>query len=254
MGNPVGFRALLSRETLRFLSLPNQTILPTVVTTGLYIAIFGYFLGSRIAEVDGHPYRHFIFPGLIILHATMASFQNATTTLFISRWERFVEDLLIAPLSFLEMVMALVLASTVRGVVTGALLLLLGQLLIGLPAAHPFLFLVSLTASVTVFSAAGLIVGLRAERWDHIAVWQNYVLTPLTYLGGVFYSTDVLPPGLRWLNDYNPIFYMVAAARHALLGAADVSFSLSLTVTLLFAAAFFVTAFELFRRGYKLRA
>ncbi|HLG20744.1 MAG TPA: ABC transporter permease [Bdellovibrionota bacterium] len=253
MANPRGFRTLAEREISRFLSLPNQTIWPAVVNAILYIVVFGFFLGSRVSDIEGVPYITFIFPGLLMMGVVLAAFQNASSSLFIARWEHFIEDLLVAPISFLEMVVAYVLASVVRGVLSGLMVLIAGILLVKTPLEHPFLLVVSLVLSSIVFSASGLIVGLWAERWDNIAIYLNYVVTPLMFLGGVFYSTSTLPEGYRWVNYVNPIFYMVEAVRYAFLGRTDVPFALSMAVTVIIASIFFLWAVYLFKKGYKLR-
>ncbi len=253
MGSWTGFVTLLRREMLRFLTLPNQTILPSLVTMVLYIVVFGFVIGSRIADIEGHRYIDFIFPGLLLMSAVIMSFQNAATSLFIARWEHFIEDLLVAPISFFGMVVAYILASSVHGLINGVLIVALGALLIHAPLAHPLLFLLALFLSSVVFSALGLIVGLWAERWDNLAVYQNYLITPLTFLGGVFYSTALLPPSLKWSNELNPIFYMVDAVRFSVLGSSEVSLGQSLWITTVLAVVLSAVALELFRRGYHLR-
>ena len=254
MVNYRGFQTLFHRETLRFLTLPNQTLLPSIVSTGLYIIIFGFFLGSRVSQIEGFDYILFIFPGLLMMGVVLSAFQNAATSLFISRWERFIEDLLVAPISFTQMVMAYVLASTTRGVINGLLVLICGLVLLPIPFEHPFLLLVTLILTSIVFSASGLIVGLWADRWDNIAVVLNYVITPLMFLGGVFYATSTLPEKFRWVNELNPIFYMVSGVRYSFLGKADVAYSTCILVTLVLAVGFCLWALYLFKKGYKLRS
>ena len=253
MSNLLGFWTLLKRETLRFFSLPNQTIWPSVVSVSLYIVIFGFFLGKQVTEIEGQPYIVFIFPGLLMMSVVMASFQNSSTSLFIARWEHFIDDLLVAPISFMAMVLAYSIAAVIRGVVTGALVLIVGLFLVPTPLEHPVLLFWALVASSTVFATSGLVAGLWAERWDHIAIVLNYVVTPLMFLGGVFYATSTLPSGFKWVNELNPIFYMVCAARYAFVSQADAPYGLSLLITSILALFFLVWAIYLFRIGYKLR-
>ncbi len=253
MINSVGFWTLLKRETMRFLSLPNQTILPSIVSAILNILVFGRFLGSHVQPVGGHPYIVFIFPGLLMMGVVLAAFQNATTSLFISRWEKFIDDLLVAPLSFMSMVVAFVFASVFRGVLTGVVVLIAGLLLLPTPFAHPFLLILTLLLASIVFSASGLIIGLWAERWDDIAIFQNYVVSPLMFLAGVFYSTAMLPVKLQWVNEWNPVYYMVSSARYSILGETEASFGFSIFITGTLALGFFLWAVFLFKRGYKLR-
>lgn len=254
MTNPRGGWTLFKRETLRFLTLPNQTILPSIITTILYITVFGFFLGPRVEMIEGFDYIVFIFPGILLMNVGQASFQNASISLFISKWERFIDDLLVAPISYTQMVMAYIFASALRGLITGFVVFLVGILMTPTPVQHPFLLVASLTLTSFAFSASGLIVGLWAERWDNVAILQNFIVTPLTFLGGVFYSTSMLPQGREWLNELNPIFYMVSAVRYSMLGRADEAVFTSLLVTLVFAVAFFLWVLQLFRKGYKLRS
>jgi ABC-2 type transport system permease protein len=254
MHNWIGFRTLLRREVMRFLSLPNQTIVPSLVTVAMFVVVFGFFVGSKVNDIHGLRYVVFIFPGLLMMNALTAAFQNASTSLFIARWEHFIEDLLVAPLSYLEMVVAYLVSSMFRGIVNGVVVLVLGTIVLGIRPSHPFLCLMSLSFGSLVFSAFGLLVGLWAQRWDNIAIFQNFVVTPLTFLGGVFYSTSTLPENLRWMNEFNPIFYMVEAVRHTVLGFSEVSYTLSMGVTVGLAIVLSGAVFELFRRGYNLRS
>jgi ABC-2 type transport system permease protein len=249
-----GFWTLFKRESLRFLTLPNQTVLPALVSTALYVLVFGFVLGSKVALIEGHSFIVFVFPGLLLMSVVIAAFQNTSTTLFIARYEHFIDDLLVAPISYTQMVGAFILAALVRGLLTGLGTFLVGWLMTESPIPNLFLLLLNLSVSSVLFGAAGLVCGLWAERWDHIAIFQNYVVTPLVFLGGVFYSTSSLPEGFRWINELNPLYYMVAGTRHAYLGHADASFGLSFLVTIVLAVIFLVWAVDLFRRGYKLRS
>lgn len=248
-----GFYTLFRRETLRFVYHSNQTLLPPVVNLALYLLVFGWFLGARIHAMHDHAFITFIFPGLILMGSTVAAFQNSATSLFISRWEHFMEDLLVAPLSFAEMVTAFMLAAAVRGILVGILSLGAGFLFIDVQIAHPILFFGSLVLTSVCFACVGILNGLFAKRWDHIAVFQNYIVMPLVFLGGVFYPTDALPAKFVWINHANPLFYMVSALRHAYLGSADIPFSHAVFVTGMVTVAFFLASIELFRRGYNLR-
>ncbi len=257
MGGPlenwIRFWTLFKRETYRYVSRWGQTIFPPVISTVLFIVIFGFVLGSRMRLIEGHEYILFIFPGLLLMGAGNSAFHNASFSLFISRWDHFVEDLLVSPLSYLQMVMAFLLASTVRGLVTGLVILASGSLLLGSPFAHPAHLFLALLMSSLLFSAFGIIVGLWADDWDQLALFQNFIMTPLMFLGGVFYSTSNLPDGFRWVNEANPIYYMVSAIRHSILGSADTSFWVGMLPTTFFTVVFAVLAVRLFRTGYKLR-
>lgn len=250
----VGFFALLRREIYRFIVLPNQTVVPPLVSAALYIVIFGYAIGSRITAVEGAPYIVYIFPGLVMMNAVNGAYANTTTSIFIARHELFIQDLLVSPLSYLEMVLAYTLGGAVRGMVVGLSTLLMGYAILGVHIHHLGATLFFLAISSLTYAALGNIVGLWAERWDHVAIYLNYVITPMVFLGGVFYSLKMLPPGWRMANLLNPIFFTVSGFRYGILGLTDVSPALcALVGTALFGVLFAISVI-LFQRGYKLRA
>lgn len=249
----IGFWTLTKRELRRFLTLPNQTIFPPVLMAFLYILIFGYSIGGSIREMQGHPYITYILPGLIMMGIINAGYQNSTTSLFIARYENFIQDLLVSPLSYLKIVVAYIIGATTRGVIVGVLSTLVGYLLIDVYAhSIPFL-LIFMVVTAATFGAFGILVGLWAERWDNIAIFLNYVITPLVFLGGVFYSIKTLPPIWQKVSMFNPIFYMVDGFRYGMLGTSDVSPYLSLSVTTGLFVVLTSIAFYLFKIGWKLR-
>jgi len=253
-GRFTGFLTLLRREIYRFIVLPNQTIFPPVVNAALYVLVFGYAIGSRISEIDGVPYIVYIFPGLVMMNVVSGAYANNTTSLFIARHELFIQDLLVSPLSYLEMVLAYTLGGAIRGVVVGLLTLALGWTVLGVHLTHAVATMFFMAISSLACAAFGNIVGLYSERWDHVAIYLNYVITPLVFLGGVFYSLKMLPPSLHAANLMNPIFYAVNGFRFGILGVSDVSPGRCAIVGMVLFAALFAISVSLFRRGYKLRA
>ncbi|HKY33318.1 MAG TPA: ABC transporter permease [Candidatus Polarisedimenticolia bacterium] len=249
-----GFLTLLRRETYRFIVLPNQTIVPPLVSAVLYVLIFGYAIGSRIAEVGGAPYIVYIFPGLVMMNAINGAYANTTTSLFIARNELFIQDLLVSPLSHWEMVLAYTLGGAARGVLVGAATLLVGWGILVVHVHSVAATLFFLAVSSLAFAALGNIVGLWAERWDDVAICLNYVVTPLVFLGGVFYSIEMLPGGWREASRLNPIFFLVSGFRHGILGAADAKPALCAAVGTALFGVLFAAAVALFRKGYKLKA
>jgi ABC-2 type transport system permease protein len=250
----IGFLALLRRECYRFLVLPNQTIVPPLINALLYVLVFGYAIGSRIKEIDGVPYITYIFPGLVMMNAINGAYANNTTSLFVARHELFIQDLLVSPLSYLEMVLAYTLGGAMRGFVVGALTLLVGFALLGVHMHHAGATLYFLAVSSLACAAFANIVGLYSERWDHVAIYLNYVITPLVFLGGVFYSLKMLPPSVQTANLLNPIFYTVNGFRYGILGISDVGAGICALVGLVLFVIPFAISVSLFRRGYKLRA
>ena len=191
--NWVGFNTLVKREVGRFFSVYRQTVLPGIITSALYIAIFGFTLEQRISEIQGVPYTLFILPGLILMNTLTNATANTSSSMLQMKLLQQLPDLLTAPLSGLEIALAYIIGGTVRGMVNGILVLVLGVLLIDMPVSDlpgtiGFIFLVS-----WAFASMGLLLGQLAENWDQLAMMQNFFLTPLSFLGGIFYSIQMLP-------------------------------------------------------------
>ena len=249
-----GFLSLLRREVYRFIVLPNQTLVPPLVSAALYVLVFGFAIGSRIREVDGVPYIVYIFPGLVMMNAVNGAYANTTTSLFIARHELFIQDLLVSPLSYLEMVLAYTLGGAARGMLVGLATLVMGYGILGVNIHHVGATLYFLVISSLTYAAFGNIVGLWAERWDHVAIYLNYVLTPMVFLGGVFYSLKMLPETWQTANLLNPVFFTVSGFRYGILGVSDVSPALCALSGLAVLGVLFSIAVAMFQRGYKLRA
>ena len=251
--NWVGLNTLIRREVGRFFSVYRQTVLPGLITSALYIAIFGFTLEQRISEIQGIPYTLFILPGLIMMNTLTNATANTSSSMLQMKLLQQLPDLLTAPLSGLEISLAYIIGGTVRGMVNGVLVLLLGVLLIGMPVADPigtlvFIFLVS-----WAFASMGLLLGQLAESWDQLAMLQNFFLTPLSFLGGIFYSIDMLPKWAQTLSMVNPIYYMINGIRYTVLGVSDspphISFIMAFILTLIFTYA----AISLMQSGKKIK-
>lgn len=247
------FYTLLRRELRRFLSLPNQTIIPPILMTILYILIFGFSLGDRIKPIQGHSYIVYILPGLIMMGVINSSYSNSTTSLFIARYENFIQDLLVSPLSYVKMVTAYILSSMTRGMIVGLLILGVSFFMLDVVIYSPALMLLYMILTSATFGAFGILVGLWAERWDNIAIFLNYLITPLVFLGGVFYSVKSLPSPWREVSLFNPLFYMVDGFRYGMLGISYVSPLTSATVLLSLLIAGTSLSMYLFKIGWKLR-
>ena len=251
--NWVGLYTLTKREVGRFFSVYRQTVLPGLISSGLYILIFGFTLEQRIGEIDGVPYTLFILPGLIMMNTLTNASSNASSSMLQMKLLQQLPDILTAPLSSLELSLAYIIGGTVRGMVNGVLVLLLGVLLIDMPVHHPlatlgFIFLVS-----WAFSSMGLLLGQLADSWDQLAMMQNFFLTPLSFLGGIFYSIKMLPDWAQQLSLVNPIYYMINGLRYTVLGVYDSSplnsFLMALFMTILFTTA----AILLMKSGKKIK-
>jgi ABC-2 type transport system permease protein len=248
----IGFKTLIEREYYRFARLSKQTIAPPVLTTLLFIFIFGFSLGSRIREIEGFRYIIFILPGLAAMGVITNSYANTSTSLFMARMERSIENMLASPLSHLQIVTAFVVGGLIRGLLIGWVTLLVSMLMVQMPLVHVgWAFLVIFFNSV-IFSCLGIISALWSESWDQIATFTNFLITPFVYLGGVFYSIKMLPPVWQKVSFLNPIFYLVDALRWAVLGWGDIPFWVSMMVIASVAVISFAICLWLFRVGYKL--
>ena len=249
-----GFWTLTRREVGRFLVLWRQTVFPPILSALLYILIFGEALGSRIRLIDGWPYTEYILPGLAMMGVLTSAYANSSSSLFVAKHEEYINDVLIAPLSYWEVVLAYTLGAMVRGLIVGILILGVGMAVIDLPIRHPWTAMAFLVVVSALLSCAGMIMALWAESWDHVMLLLNFVITPLVFLGGVFYSIHMLPPFWRAVSMFNPIFYMINGLRYGVLGVADASPAWSLALSGVLAAALFAWTVHLFRVGYKLKS
>jgi ABC-2 type transport system permease protein len=250
----IGFWTLTRREVSRFLSLWKQTVFPAVLSPLLYILIFGEALGARIRLIDGFPYTEYILPGLAMMGIITSSYSNSSSSLFMARHEGYIDDVLIAPMSYWEIVLAYTIGAMVRGLVVGALVLGVGLAFADLPMAHWVTALAFMVVVSALLSCAGLVMALWAESWDHVMVLLNFLITPLVFLGGVFYSIHMLPDFWRGVSLFNPIFYMVNGLRYGVLGVADASPWLSFLISVGLAVVLFGWTVHLFKVGYRLKS
>lgn len=248
-----GLAALTRREVVRVIKLWSQTIAAPVVSSFLFILVFGLSLGSRIKQVDGVPYETFIVPGLITMAMVQAAYQNNSSTVFQSRADRYINDILASPMRSWEINLGLTLGGVVRALLIAVALLLCALPVVSVPVAQPLVLLVAVAFGLALFASLGVIVGIYAESWDHAGFVNNIVILPLTFLGGVFYSVDSLPSPWHEISHANPIFYLVQAVRYGFLGHSDVSVVLALGVTGALAVLMVAWSSWLFQTGHKLK-
>jgi ABC-2 type transport system permease protein len=246
--------AVLEREMLRYLKVWTQTIIPPVLQAVLFILIFGAALGPRIREVEGIPYLEFIAPGLVMMGIINAAYSNSSTSLYDSRMRMYIEDILSAPVSDLELATAYVLGAASRGILVGAGTILIIVLFTDLAWTNPFLVLYHMVAVSVIFACMGCWFGLWGMLWDHVFLPLTFILTPLTFLGGVFYSVAMLPDGWRQASFLNPILYMVDGMRYGMVGIADAPVAAGAIGIGIAAIACFLITVAIFRSGYRLRA
>ncbi len=251
--NWVGFRTLIKREVGRFFSVYRQTVIPGLISSALYILIFGFTLQQRISEIDGIPYTLFILPGLIMMNTITNATANTSSSMIQMKLLQQLPDLLIAPLSSLEISIAYIIGGTVRGTINGVLVVLLGMALIGMPVVHPFLTIGFIILVSWTFASMGLFIGQLADSWDQLSMIQSFFLTPLSFLGGVFYSIKMLPSWAQSLSFINPIYYMINGLRYSILEVSDSSPFFSFTMAFVMALIFSAAAILLLRSGYKIK-
>jgi ABC-2 type transport system permease protein len=249
----VGYLTMLRKEVGRVFRIWSQTLLPPVVTTSLYFAIFGAFIGSQIAKINGFSYIQFIVPGLVMMAVITSSYSNVVSTFFGAKMQRYLEELLVSPMPDWVIIAGFVSGGVVRALVVAVLVLGVSLFFTHLVIVNLFIIFAAAFLTALLFSLAGLVNGIYAKSFDAITIVPTFVLTPLTYLGGVFYSVDRLPPFFRMLSLANPILYMVNAFRYGFLGISDVSVATSFWVMGGATVVLLIIAVWLFRRGSGLK-
>ena len=249
---PTGFRTLFRREVLRFVRRPRNTFLPPAITNVLYFSVFGVILGGRIDQIAGFSYIVFILPGLIVLGAISNAFENASFSIFHGRWNEYIHEVLTSPLPYTSMVLAYILSSALRGVLVGIIIGFVGLGFTSVSVAQPVYLVAFMLVICLLFAGFGVIGGLWARDFDYLTVMNQFIVRPLTFFGGVFYSLDILPPLYRTLSLLNPMVYMVNGVRYGFLGYSDVNPNLSLVVLSGLTLAVILVDVALFRRGYGL--
>lgn len=251
--NWIGLYTLIKREVGRFFSVYRQTVLPGLISSALYILIFGFTLEQRISDIQGVTYTLFILPGLIMMNTLTNATANTSSSMLQMKLLQQLPDLLTAPLSGLEISLAYIIGGAVRGTVNGILVLCLGVFLIDFQVQDivgtiGFIILVS-----WAFASMGLILGQLADNWDQMAMMQNFFLTPLSFLGGIFYSIHMLPDWAQNLSFINPIYYMINGIRFTILGVSDSPVNASFWMVLLLTVLFTTVAILLMQSGKKIK-
>jgi ABC-2 type transport system permease protein len=248
-----GLVALSGREVNRVTKLWTQTILAPVLSSALFILVFGLSLGGRIRHVAGVPYDVYIVPGLIAMSMAQAAYGNNSATVFQARFDRYLNDVLAAPMRSWEVNLGLNLGGAVRALLIGGGLLAIALALTDVTVAEPLVLLAATALELALFCSFGVVVGIYAESWDHTAFVTNLVILPLSFLGGVFYSVERLPEPWREVSHLNPLYYLIDAVRHGFLGHSDVPLGLSLGITAAIAAVSVGWSAWLFATGRRLK-
>jgi ABC-2 type transport system permease protein len=250
----IRFVSLVRREVSRFLKIKRQTLGAPLLETFLYISVFGAALGSRIKELHGFDYVVFVVPGLIMMAWAMNAFSNNSSSILQQKFQGAIQDQLSSPASPLELLLALSLGGFLRGMIIATLTFSASSVLVGVPIEHPLVLLPGLFLVGFFFAQLGVIVGVRAEQFDDVSFYQTFVLQPLIFLGGVFYSASLLPQPFETMTHFDPVYYMINLVRYGFLGYSEANIALSLGFLTAAAAALFAVNLRLFTKGYKLRA
>lgn len=249
----IGFQTIVRREFNRIVRIWAQTLLPPVVTATLYFVIFGSLIGKRIGPMGGFDYMQYIAPGLIMMQVIQTSFGNVVSSFFGARFGKHIEELLVSPLPNWLIVLGYVAGGMVRGCLVGGCVTCVALVFTRLHIEHVWVILLAVFLTSFVFSVGGFINGIFAKNFDHISWFPTFILSPLTYLGGVFYSVTMLPGWAQPVAQLNPILYMVNGFRFGFLGVSDVDVRLSFVIMFGFAVALFLFAVQLMNRGTGIR-
>jgi ABC-2 type transport system permease protein len=250
----IALQSILNKETNRFLRIWVQTLLPPAITMSLYFVIFGSLIGSRIGEMGGFSYMEFIVPGLIMMAVITNSYSNVASSFFSAKFQRNIEELLVAPVPNYLIVLGYVGGGMARGMLVGLIVTILSLFVVDIHIHNLTIIIVTVVLTSMLFSLGGLINAIYAKTFDDISIIPTFILTPLTYLGGVFYSLTMLPGFWQNVAALNPIVYMVNAFRYGFLGVSDVSLVLALAVVVSFIVVMFSFAIYLINRGIGLRS
>ena len=242
------------REINRILRIWTQTLIPPAITMTLYFLIFGGLIGSRVGQMDGIAYMDFIVPGLVMMSVIQNSYGNISSSFFGAKFGRHVEELLVSPMPNWVILGGYVAGAVLRGLMVGVMVLLIAMLFTRVRIPHPLVTLSTVLLGATIFSLAGFVNAVFAKKFDDVAIVPVFILTPLTYLGGVFYSVRLLPDWAEAATHLNPIFYMVNAFRYGLLGVSDVPLWVAYALMLGFVVALTALSLWLLRRGVGLRS
>jgi ABC-2 type transport system permease protein len=250
----IRFATLWRREVSRFMKIKKQTLGGPLLETFLYITVFGAALGSRIKQLHGIEYILFVIPGLIMMAFATNAFTNNSSSILQQKFQGAIHDQLSSPASPVELLLAFSLGGFVRGLLVAVITFTAAIVLVDLPVDHVLVLIPALFLVGFFFSQLGVLIGVRAEQFDDVAFAQTFILQPLIFLGGVFYSAALLPQPFQTLTHFNPIFYMISLVRYGFVGYSEVSIPLSLLALTAATAALFAVNLRLFSQGYKLRA
>ncbi|NQY34109.1 MAG: ABC transporter permease [Alteromonadaceae bacterium] len=252
--NRIALKSILYKEVHRFMRIWVQTLVPPAITISLYFVIFGTLIGARIGQMDGFDYMSYIVPGLIMMSVITNSYSNVASSFFSAKWQRNVEEMLVAPVPNWVIVAGYVGGGMTRGILVGLIVTLISLFFVDIQIHNIWVIMITVCLTSAVFALGGLINAIFANSFDDISIIPTFILTPLTYLGGVFYSISLLPEFWQGVSQLNPIVYMVNAFRYGFLGISDVSLTVAFGVIGIFIVSLFTIAMTLITKGIGLRS
>ena len=250
----IAFVTIVDKEIKRFMRIWVQTIIPPAITMALYFVVFGNLIGPRVGEMGGTTYIQYIAPGIIMMAIITNAYSNTVSSFFGAKFQRHIEEILVAPVSDSLVLLGYVMGGIVRGVIVGVLVTVVALFFTEMKVHSYFVTISVVVLTAALFSIGGLINAIFAKKFDDISIVPTFVLTPLTYLGGVFYSIDLLPEFWRQVSLLNPILYMVNAFRYGILGVSDIDVRFAFSVIALFVVGLYAVALQLLRRGIGIRS
>ncbi|HSW94212.1 MAG TPA: ABC transporter permease [Gammaproteobacteria bacterium] len=247
--NRIAFQTILFKEITRFMRIWTQTLLPPAITMTLYFIIFGKLIGSQIRDINGYTYMQYIVPGLTLMSVITNAYANTSSSFFGAKFTRSVEEMLVSSMPDYIILLGFTIGGALRGILVGVIVTLIALFFTHLHFAHPGMMIMMVILSAMLFSVAGLINGIFAKKFDDVSFIPTFVLTPLTYLGGIFYSVSQLPPFWQTLSTFNPILNMVDTYKYAMLGVTDINVTLGFSLTLTLFLVLFAWCLLLLHRG-----
>ncbi|ACV26025.1 ABC transporter permease [Kangiella koreensis] len=252
--NLVAFQTIVTKEIIRWTRIWSQTLLPPAITMTLYFVIFGNLIGSRVGEMGGFGYMEYIVPGLIMMSVITSSYGNVVSSFFSAKYQRSIEEMMVSPVSNWVILYGFVGGGVLRGLLTGLIVTIIASFFVELKVYNAFVVVSVVFLTSVLFAIGGFLNALFARKFDDVAIVPTFILTPLTYLGGVFYSISLLPEFWQGVSKANPIIYMVNAFRYGFLGASDIDITVAFVLILAFIVALTSLSIYLLNRGTGLRA
>ena len=249
----IAFSTIVTKEVMRFVRIWVQTVLPAMITMGLYFVIFGHLIGSQLAPIQGYNYIEYIVPGIILMAIINNSYANVVSSFFGSKFQRHIEEMLVSPMPNYLIVLGFVGGGLMRGLVVGVAVTAVASVFANLHVHNLAVIVIVVILTSVLFALGGLINAVYAKTFDDISIIPTFVLTPLTYLGGIFYSVDMLPSFWQHVSLVNPILYMINAMRYGMLGVSDIDVRLALLIVAGFVVALYLFALYLLRKGVGIR-